>query len=551
MNFFLAEILSKTSTKNILKDVDFIDTVNGNLIYKQVYESKHIHAKLAYCHIYKELFGIHPSKLDIPESVDINFENTLKHITMNTIRAYIRDTENTQILNTTYNKYLSDLKEPLFVKKELFNLIKERFQKDVSYDSSKTLFQLYKDLIVGGEYDVPKEYKYACVFTGNCPALINVVNDEHNALTIIDTLKYITTKDYCFLKEIKEKNVIISSYDLKDSMKVLNNPVHIKSHFKYLECIPKLAGKCIMVEDLNNIITKNKNDTFLVKNFNGPQKALDFYVSTCIKEYLKIPRSINVPSEILQHMFKLYKQKTEYIQSNNNSNSILIIDGRKNIMSVISAEITLSFLKQKQWTVTIVTPKSNFEFYMQYFPNAIYLTHPLQDKQDNFNMEDYNMMLKTSLLWKMLFEKGILNVLLLQDDGFLIKTGMEDEFFIDEKMSATKYAYLAAPWPEAEHLKKANSSLIGNGGLSLRRIKTMLEVTENATQKDINALFNANFQPIPEDVFFSKHIDRSEMPSVKEASAFSSEMILNPKSYGIHKPWGYFQISEIIEKYFT
>lgn len=548
MNYFLTELLSKTSTNNIFKDVDFID--KDNLVYKKVYESIRIHTVLAYCHIYKNMFGIYPSKLDIPESVEINFEGVFKHITFNTIRAYIQDTSNIALLKAKYDKYVSELKDPFFVKKELFNMIKNRFQTDVTYDHSKTLFQLYKELIVGNEYDVPQEYKYTCIFTGNCPSLINPINDEHDALTIIDTIKYITTKDYCFLKELNDKNVLVSSHDLKDSFKVLNNPVQIRN-FEYLECIPKLAKKCIIVENVDKIITKNQNDTLFVKDFNGPHQALDFYVSTCIKEYLQIPRSINIPSLILKHMFKLNKEKGEYIQSNTNSNSILIIDGRKNIMSIISAEITLSFLKQRQWTITIVTPKSNFEFYMQYFPNAIYLTHPLQEKQDNFNMEDYNMMLKTPLLWKMLSDKDILNVLLVQDDGFLIKHGMEDEFFIDKQMTATKYAYLAAPWPEAEHLRKANSSLIGNGGLSLRRIETMLEITNNATKKDINALFNANFQPIPEDVFFSKHVDRSKLPTVAEASLFSSEMILNPKSYGIHKPWGYFPIPEIIEKFLT
>jgi hypothetical protein len=250
-------------------------------------------------------------------------------------------------------------------------------------------------------------------------------------------------------------------------------------------------------------------------------------------------------------MFEKYdKIKFMYNVSVLPHNCVLIIDNRPNMMSVISAKLSLSCLKPGLWSIAVVTSQKHYDFYKTHFPTAILLSHPLQEKPTKFDIEDYNKMLKSPNFWYRLAEKEIVNVLLVQDDGFLIREGLEDEFMTDDGF-ACKYKYVGAPWPENNELKKVGChTMVGNGGLSLRHVPTMLDVTEKATSREKGILFNMNFQPLPEDVFFSKMLAPPDLPEAQIAQKFASEMILNPDSYGIHKPWGYFPIAQILSNYF-
>ena len=104
----------------------------------------------------------------------------------------------------------------------------------------------------------------------------------------------------------------------------------------------------------------------------------------------------------------------------------------------------------------------------------------------------------------------------------------------------------------SEMLTKAGATtMVGNGGLSLRDVGVMLEITQSTTPKVSNSLFNNNIQPLPEDVFFAAEACKRERNCPKNiATLFASEMILNEKSFGIHKPWGYFSIEEVINTFF-
>ena len=82
------------------------------------------------------------------------------------------------------------------------------------------------------------------------------------------------------------------------------------------------------------------------------------------------------------------------------------------------------------------------------------------------------------------------------------------------------YDYVGAPW--------ANGGQVGNGGLSLRRKQTMLDILAH--------------HPLPidhdaEDVYFSSACPNK--PLFEQAKEFAIETVFNDQSFGIHKPWNY------------
>ena len=93
-----------------------------------------------------------------------------------------------------------------------------------------------------------------------------------------------------------------------------------------------------------------------------------------------------------------------------------------------------------------------------------------------------------------------------------------------------KYDYVGAPWKEIPKDYMREGSLVGNGGLSLRRKTKMLEILENCPISPPN---------IPEDVYFASSCPavRIHKPPVSIAKEFSIEMLYSPKSWGIHRAW--------------
>jgi hypothetical protein len=93
-----------------------------------------------------------------------------------------------------------------------------------------------------------------------------------------------------------------------------------------------------------------------------------------------------------------------------------------------------------------------------------------------------------------------------------------------------KYDYVGAPWKEIPKEYERKGELIGNGGLSLRRKKKMLEILEKCPVSPSN---------VPEDVFFALPCPTVNIykPSASTAKEFSIEMVYSDKSWGIHRAW--------------
>jgi hypothetical protein len=227
-------------------------------------------------------------------------------------------------------------------------------------------------------------------------------------------------------------------------------------------------------------------------------------------------------------------------------NVVVMIDNRKNIFSVISLYITFINLKKSLWHCIVICNKDNVEFFRRFLgDNVDYITE-FNYPTKKFDIETYNDMLKSDAFWNKLREFDFEKVLFVQDDGMIVKSGLEDHFL--------KYDYVGAPWerqwssedPNKFIKENINADLVGNGGVSLRNIEKMGYICTK--YKDITKQLHYNrLQQQPEDVFFSYCCKQEnlKMPNYQEAQMFSSEQVLKPGSYGFHKMWAYHHLSNI------
>lgn len=137
----------------------------------------------------------------------------------------------------------------------------------------------------------------------------------------------------------------------------------------------------------------------------------------------------------------------------------------------------------------------------------------------NLNPLQYNKILFSSIFWETLEKIKCEHALMFQTDTILLKPNIDDFLHYD---------YIGAPWFK----KWLDVVDIGNGGLSLRKVKTM----KMLTQKYL--VF-----PMNEDVWFSyvlleekKRNNNINLPTIDVAKQFSVETIFYQDPCGMHKP---------------
>lgn len=126
---------------------------------------------------------------------------------------------------------------------------------------------------------------------------------------------------------------------------------------------------------------------------------------------------------------------------------------------------------------------------------------------NNMSLDDYNKLLAAPEFWQAIpYEK----VLIFQHDSLLLRKGIE-EFL--------SYDYVGAAWQFQQHG--------GNGGLSLRTVKTMLQIINNNPY----SVAQGN-----EDVYFCNHMHKHNMNMAPRevCEKFSVESVFNPNPFGIH-----------------
>jgi len=185
-----------------------------------------------------------------------------------------------------------------------------------------------------------------------------------------------------------------------------------------------------------------------------------------------------------------------------------------------------------EWCHTIVCGLNNYEMITNMVNQISTNINIIKLEVTNKTQTEYSQMLTTKEFWDMLHGTKIL---IYQEDSFIFKNNIQDFLEFD---------YIGAPFP-----KNVNDTpnLVGNGGLSLRTRKKMLEVIETISIE--NTLFNSstihymkkkNLIIPPEDVYFSKNMQEFGIGVVADwdsASAFSTESVNNINSFGGHKFW--------------
>jgi hypothetical protein len=218
-------------------------------------------------------------------------------------------------------------------------------------------------------------------------------------------------------------------------------------------------------------------------------------------------------------------------------NAVVMIDNRANVLSLIAAQATFMNVDDGNWDVVVMCRPDDAEFYRtRMMTGARIVSMPMQSPT-LFSMSKYNEMMKSTVVWDQLKEYN--RVVLVQDDGFIIRKDHEAL----ERLLA--YDYVGAPWdPKLDFNKWMKDFLhpnyVGNGGLSIRNPKLMLEICQKYPV-ECRALHVDNMQPEPEDVFFARMCLKlqANVPSFEDAQTFASEEVLCMNSLGFHKVYGY------------
>ena len=237
---------------------------------------------------------------------------------------------------------------------------------------------------------------------------------------------------------------------------------------------------------------------------------------------------------------------------------LVLIDTRPNVWSVLSVLVTLDNLRAAEWSVAVFCAESNLDFMrsclLRHVPHARVEALPeLSSKASAFDVEEYNVLLKSPAFWARMRSD---RVLIVQDDSMLVRPGLDDE------AELLAQDYVGAPWVDTPDNRRqleaagVGPALVGNGGISLRRVETMRRICEEDGSAG-RRLFNSNLQPVPEDVFFAAAVAR-RVASGELSGASGTRLVLEcPRSIaarlafeevlpeasvvplGFHKPWPY------------
>eukprot|EP00798_Chlamydomonas_sp_ICE-L_P013289 gene13289-biopygen22402 len=250
--------------------------------------------------------------------------------------------------------------------------------------------------------------------------------------------------------------------------------------------------------------------------------------------------------------------------------SLVVVDNRPNVWSMLSVLVTLDNLDVRRWPRVVVFCAPENERFVQrslppsLLPGGVELVTVVMESlsyapplpgQKPFSIEKYSNILKDASFWRRLKEVAVGDMaLFVQDDGMIVRPGIEE----DEEIMAQDY--VGAPWADAPanaELKRLVPTLVGNGGLSLRRVDACLDVTEPTTtpvhrMSGGGRLFNFNLQPEPEDVFFARSFSTIGCgcpTGVGERFAMEQRISSSKGSipFGFHKPWPYLPKEHVAE----
>jgi hypothetical protein len=213
-----------------------------------------------------------------------------------------------------------------------------------------------------------------------------------------------------------------------------------------------------------------------------------------------------------------FELSDEHFQNitNDTNKFCVIIEPRKMDMLIKVIKNFMYLLQNKGWGLIVVHGTDNEEFVksgLSGWKNVNYF----KMNESNLTIPQYNKLLTSTMFWSKLKEEFKCDkALVFQTDALLLKDNVND--FLD-------YDYVGAPW----NTKLLGCLEVGNGGLSLRDVSTMIEITLQ---------FN-DYKYRNEDIYFSYHClnMKKKVPAFQEAQKFSMESVYYHDPIGVHKPW--------------
>lgn len=222
--------------------------------------------------------------------------------------------------------------------------------------------------------------------------------------------------------------------------------------------------------------------------------------------------NIEILNNFLVSVKKIYKNFIPKIDKDSKFYAVIIEPREhKNLEAVIKSTMYHLNNSKHTWGLQILHGNKNHEF-VKNIINDWEGVELYNIGKDDLTPEQHSAYMETNDFWgNILGEK----VLMFQTDSLLINDGI-DEFL--------KYDYVGAPW-----IIPKEGRFVGNGGLSLRDKKLMIDICDK----------HKPTEHIWEDIFFAKYMNYENIPPVDVAKKFSVESIFYDNPIGIHKPIKY------------
>ena len=346
----------------------------------------------------------------------------------------------------------------------------------------------------------------------------NYINDLTEEIVTVENLINLYKKDFY------EEKIYFNGR--KTNVEILRNIYtnnFYKGHFHIINAMNILEFTIELYDDINDYEIKyyflsklNNLNNILCFLKNNNNKKFPFYLKL---EYFNKLNLINLnpidiifnPKEEFRYFcfrcFDLIKNKELPELKLNLKYETVLIEFRElyNLEFVIKNTI----LKiGNEWSHTIICGNLNYDYCLKIIGNMNIKIIKLNI--DNLNVDNYSKLLCSKEFWNLFIGEKIL---IYQEDTFIFKSNIMD--FI-------KWDYIGAPWTITDN---KDNLLVGNGGLSLRTKKIMLEIIEK-----IPYLNN-----IPEDKYFSENINNyGILADFLSGLKFSSECFVNSNSFGSH-----------------
>lgn len=191
----------------------------------------------------------------------------------------------------------------------------------------------------------------------------------------------------------------------------------------------------------------------------------------------------------------------------------VIVEPRKHPALALSLRFTRATIPD--WPIVVFHGTENEEFAKEAAAGLSDISfRPLDCK--NLTIPKYNQLLTLPSFYEQFREVEF--ILIFQTDSLIFPySAYSIEDFLD-------YDYFGAPWSHFPDL------LGGNGGLSLRRISAMIAILKQHP-------YRKQTKPRPPEDLFISTLPGLHLPPRHIAERFSTESILHPCPFGVHKPW--------------